>query len=94
MTRTLASVPPLAAAFALASLMLPSVAFANSDGLPHVTGTGGGPLSTVTVPHTQGTGVTKPPGAPLPGEAGELAAHHERGRVLSDRLRRSICDGC
>ncbi len=84
----------LAATLVVASLLPPAAAFANSDGLPHVTGTGGGPLTTVTAPHTQGTGVTKPPGAALQGEAGELAAQHRRGQILSDRLQRSICNGC
>ncbi|GBU16050.1 MULTISPECIES: hypothetical protein [Methylobacterium] len=68
------------------------------------TGTGGGPLSTITAPNTVSTGVTKPPagaGAPTTGAEGPtVAAQREReAREKADnaritRITRSICRGC
>lgn len=75
-------------AAALALLCLPAVPSA----LAAVTGTGGGPETTVTAPHTSTTGQTLPPGAagaPIvdPNE------RTERQKKL-DRVLNGICKGC
>jgi hypothetical protein len=61
---------------------------------PDQTGTGGGPDTTITAPNTDGLGVTKPPGTSLgPGEVPSPQSRR-RERALTDRIERSICDGC
>jgi hypothetical protein len=61
---------------------------------PDQTGTGGGPGSTITAPYTNQYGVTKPPGTSL--GPGEVPSREEqrRERALTDKIDRSICDGC
>lgn len=61
---------------------------------PDQTGTGGGPASTITAPNTNNLGVTKPPGTSL--GPGEMPTREEqrRERALTDKIDRSICDGC
>ena len=61
---------------------------------PDETGTGGGPGSTITAPNTNRYGVTKPPGTSL--GPGEIPSREEqrRERALTDKIDRSICDGC
>ncbi|MCC0806400.1 hypothetical protein FPV16_09255 [Methylobacterium sp. W2] len=75
----------LAAILGLSFLILPEARAA-------VTGTGGGPETTVTAPHTSTTGQTVPPGAagaPIvdPNE------RTERQKRL-DRVLNGICQGC
>ncbi|MDP4024412.1 hypothetical protein Q8W71_17440 [Methylobacterium sp. NEAU 140] len=76
-----------------AGLLVPGAAAAQTFA-PDETGTGGGPASTITAPYTNDLGVTKPPGTSL--GAGEMPTPREqrRERVLTDRIERSICDGC
>lgn len=78
----------------IASLMLPSAAFAQSRVAPDETGTGGGPGSTITAPNTNSLGVTKPPGTSM--GPGEVPTTRERRheRALSNRIEDSICNGC
>ncbi|GEO98100.1 hypothetical protein [Methylobacterium haplocladii] len=74
------------------ALLLPAVASAETP--PDRTGTGGGPRSTITAPHTTATGVTKPPGSgegpATPAERREL----QRIERENDRIDSGICDGC
>ena len=61
---------------------------------PDQTGTGGGPASTITAPNTNSYGVTKAPGTSLgPGEV-PSREDQRRERALTDKIDRSICDGC
>ena len=75
------------------SLALPG-ALAAQTVAPDQTGTGGGPASTITAPNTNSYGVTKPPGTSL--GPGEVPSREERRRerALTDKIDRSICDGC
>lgn len=65
-------------------------------GLPEaraaVTGTGGGPETTVTAPHTSTTGQTVPPGA----AGAPIVDPHERTERQKqlDRVLNGICQGC
>jgi hypothetical protein len=86
--------PTWPAALVLGALLLPAAALANSGAPPFETGTGGGPETTVTAPFTNSLGVTKPPGVPLSGTPGDGTGEHHRERALSDRIQRSICQGC
>ncbi|KQO43616.1 hypothetical protein [Methylobacterium sp. Leaf85] len=55
-----------------------------------VTGTGGGPETTVTAPHTSTTGQTVPPGAAgAPSEPNERTDRQKR----LDRVLNGICQG-
>ncbi|MCJ2012876.1 hypothetical protein [Methylobacterium sp. J-076] len=61
-----------------------------------VTGTGGGPTSTVTAPHTAPTGRTMPPAG---GDAGAATAGDDRERrtpeqKTDDKITSGICIGC
>lgn len=75
------------------SLALPAT-LAAQPVAPDQTGTGGGPTSTITAPNTNSLGVTKPPGTSL--GPGEIPSRREeqRERALTDKIDRSICDGC
>lgn len=68
--------------------------FASAETAPDRTGTGGGPRSTITAPHTTATGVTKPPGSgegpATPAERRDL----QRIERENDRIDSGICDGC
>lgn len=72
--------------------LMPTLAAAETT--PDRTGTGGGPRSTITAPHTTATGVTKPPGIgegpATPAEQREL----QRIERENDRIDGGICDGC
>lgn len=65
-------------------------------GLPEawaaVTGTGGGPETTITAPHTSTTGQTVPPGA----AGAPIVDHNERTdrQKRLDRVLNGICQGC
>jgi hypothetical protein len=85
------SLRPLA--LAALSLALPAALSAQTVA-PDETGTGGGPASTITAPNTNRYGVTKPPGTSL--GPGEVPSREEerRERALTDKIDRSICDGC
>lgn len=61
---------------------------------PDQTGTGGGPASTITAPNTNSLGVTKPPGTSLGAAEVPSRTEERRERALTDRIERSICDGC
>ena len=70
---------------------LPAAAHAQA---PDLTGTGGGPTTTITAPYTDREGVTKPPGAALgPRDMSSAAAERREERVI-DRIENSICTGC
>jgi hypothetical protein len=81
------------AVLAALSLALPATLAAQTVA-PDETGTGGGPASTITAPNTNSLGVTKPPGTSL--GPGEVPSREEqrRERALTDKIDRSICDGC
>lgn len=67
---------------------------AQSEMAPSRTGTGGGPASTITAPHTNSLGVTKPPGTSLgPAETPSSRELSEQ-RATTNRIERSICIGC
>lgn len=60
------------------------------------TGTGGGPASTVTAPHTSAVGRTMPPAG---GDAGAATAGDNRERrtpeqKTDDNITKGICIGC
>ena len=60
------------------------------------TGTGGGPTSTVTAPHTSAVGRTMPPAG---GDAGAATAGDNRERrtqeqKVDDKITQGICIGC
>lgn len=62
---------------------------------PDRTGTGGGPLSTVTAPNTNALGVTKPPSGredlvETPAERREL----REGERLDRAIETEVCKGC
>ncbi len=57
-----------------------------------VTGTGGGPETTITAPHTRPSGQTVPPGASA-APTHDPEARTERHREL-DRVLNGICRGC
>jgi hypothetical protein len=80
-------------ALAALSLALPA-SLAAQTVAPDETGTGGGPNTTITAPNTNSLGVTKPPGTSL--GPGEVPSRREerRERALTDKIDRSICDGC
>lgn len=59
---------------------------------PALTGTGGGPETTITAPYTTSTGQTVPPGRARRPEA-DTDARTERQRDL-DRVLDGICTGC
>ncbi|CAA2100496.1 hypothetical protein MBUL_00699 [Methylobacterium bullatum] len=76
----------------LAAILGLSFLMAQPEARAAVTGTGGGPETTVTAPHTSTTGQTVPPGAagaPIvdPNE------RTERQKRL-DRVLNGICQGC
>ncbi len=81
------------AVLAALSLALPATLAAQTVA-PDQTGTGGGPASTITAPNTNSLGVTKPPDTSL--GPGEVPSREEqrRERTLTDKIDRSICDGC
>lgn len=59
---------------------------------PALTGTGGGPETTITAPHTAATGQTIPPGAvgaPNVDPSERTARQRDLDRVLN-----GICEGC
>lgn len=61
---------------------------------PDLTGTGGGPTTTITAPYTNREGVTKPPGAALgPRDVSSAAAERREDRAI-ERIENSICTGC
>ena len=74
------------------ALLAPTPVFAESP--PDRTGTGGGPLSTITAPHTSSVGKTKPPGPGIgletPAERRELDAIRREDDAIDD----SICVDC
>ncbi|GEP01288.1 hypothetical protein [Methylobacterium haplocladii] len=76
-------------AFATVLMFAVTPAFAQAE-----TGTGGGPASTVTAPHTTSVGQTKPPGAaagPGPSEGREARTEQMR---KDDQIMKGICIGC
>ncbi|GJD78677.1 hypothetical protein [Methylobacterium gregans] len=83
--------PTLPVALLLAGLPISALAQAQA---PDLTGTGGGPTTTITAPYTNREGVTKPPGAALgPRDMSSAAAERREERVI-DRIENSICTGC
>lgn len=76
---------------ALAGLMTASAAYAQDR-----TGTGGGPSSTITAPHTSSVGQTKPPSGGNASTATADAPRDVRSReqIEDDKIARGICIGC
>lgn len=86
----------LAGLFALA--VIGSAPAAHAQSAIDQTGTGGGPTSTITAPHTTSVGVTKPPGGAGTVDAsrsGDMIAERDRReKIKNDRISNSICRGC
>jgi hypothetical protein len=79
-------------------VLLPASALAQGatapPGAPDLTGTGGGPGTTITAPYTNRLGVTKPPGGVDRSNAARPNRAERRERRLDDRIDDSVCDGC
>ncbi|AWN34351.1 hypothetical protein [Methylobacterium radiodurans] len=85
---------PLARSTLPVALVLAAVPVAAHAQAPDLTGTGGGPTTTITAPYTNREGVTKPPGAALgPGDEPSAAAQRREQRAI-ERIEDSICTGC
>lgn len=78
----------------IGALLLPNPAFAQARVAPYDTGTGGGPGSTITAPYTNSLGVTKPPGTSLGPSEVESPREQRDERALTNRIEKSICNGC
>ncbi|GJE56024.1 hypothetical protein [Methylobacterium thuringiense] len=80
---------PMRSIIATMFVLTAAPAFAQTE-----TGTGGGPTSTVTAPHTTSVGQTKPPGAAAgPGPAETREGRTERMNK-DDKIMKGICIGC
>lgn len=58
------------------------------------TGTGGGPNTTITAPHTTSDGTTKPPGDAEGPETSQDKRFQRRIEQQDDKIEGSICSGC
>lgn len=76
------------------ALLLAALPAAAQTQAPDLTGTGGGPTTTITAPYTNREGVTKPPGDALgPRDMSSAAAERREERAI-ERIENSICAGC
>ncbi len=67
---------------------------ARAKDLPDQTGTGGGPRSTITAPHTSSVGATVPTPGPADTRLERRIDDRTRQERVDDRIDSGICAGC
>ncbi len=71
-----------------------TVSLAQAKDLPDQTGTGGGPRSTITAPHTSSVGATVPNPGAIDTRLERRIDDRTREERINDRIDSGICVGC